>query len=90
MEVLEILPGNGAIGTTLGRADPEAGGDALSPTPPAEAAAAEAWALGWARARLAARGRRDYKEADRIRDLLRTAGWQVRDNKDGTVEVRRA
>ncbi len=65
----------------------DAGG--LSETPPAEAAAGEAWALGWAGARLAAKGRRDYKEADRIRDLLKGAGWEVRDRKDGSAEVRR-
>ncbi len=49
-----------------------------------------AWAQGLAEARKAAKGRRDYKEADRIRDELNAAGWEVRDNRDGTVEVRRA
>jgi cysteinyl-tRNA synthetase len=38
---------------------------------------------------MAARSRRDYREADRIRDQLAGAGWEVRDNKDGTVEVRK-
>ena len=57
--------------------------------PPADPAAVEGWALAWAVARLAAKKRKDYKEADRVRDLLKAAGWEVRDNKDGTAEVRR-
>lgn len=56
---------------------------------PADPAAAEGWALAWAGARLAAKKRKDYKEADRVRDLLKAAGWEVRDNRDGTAEVRR-
>jgi cysteinyl-tRNA synthetase len=32
---------------------------------------------------------RNYAEADRIRELLRAAGWEVRDNKDGSIEVLR-
>jgi len=30
---------------------------------------------------------RRYEEADRIRDLLRNHGFEVRDTKDGGVEV---
>jgi cysteinyl-tRNA synthetase len=48
----------------------------------------EAWALALANERKAAKVRRDYKEADRIRDLLKAAGWELRDNKDGSIEVR--
>jgi len=50
----------------------------------------EGWAKGLADERKAAKSRRDYKEADRIRDLLKAAGWEVRDGKDGSIEVRRA
>jgi cysteinyl-tRNA synthetase len=57
--------------------------------PPEDPAAREAWALGWARLRVAAKKRRDFAEADRIRSLLAAAGWDVRDRKDGTVEVAR-
>jgi cysteinyl-tRNA synthetase len=89
MEVLDPLPASGGGGTTLGEGDGGQAGELLM-TPPADPAAAERWALAWARARLAARGRRDYKEADRIRDLLKGAGWEIRDNKDGTAEVRRS
>ena len=33
--------------------------------------------------RAAARGRRDFAEADRLRDALRAAGWEVRDGPEG-------
>jgi cysteinyl-tRNA synthetase len=35
--------------------------------------------------RLAARARKDWKEADRIRDELAKMGVVVKDNKDGTT-----
>lgn len=47
----------------------------------------KAWALQWAVRRKQAKGMRDYVEADRIRELLRVAGWEVRDARDGSVEV---
>jgi cysteinyl-tRNA synthetase len=53
----------------------------------APAAGAEEWARGWALRRKQAKTDRNYGEADRIRALLRAAGWEVRDNKDGSVEV---
>jgi cysteinyl-tRNA synthetase len=45
------------------------------------------WALQWALRRKQAKANRDYAEADRIRGFLREAGWEVRDARDGTVEV---
>jgi cysteinyl-tRNA synthetase len=45
------------------------------------------WALQWALRRKDAKAARDYAEADRIRGFLREAGWEVRDARDGTVEV---
>lgn len=89
MSVLDILPSSAAGGLTVAGGEAAAGDPSLPDAPPADPAAAEPWALAWARRRLAAKTRRDYKEADRIRDLLKAAGWQIRDNKDGTVEVRR-
>jgi cysteinyl-tRNA synthetase len=95
MGVFDVLPAGGTLtlrplgleaSGELGAPDLAAGSDA----PPADPAAAETWALAWARARLAAKGRRDYKEADRIRELLRARGWEVRDGRDGSAEVRRA
>lgn len=55
--------------------------------PPANRGDQEAWAAAWARRRLEAKGRRDFPEADRIRALLALHGWDVRDRKDGNVEV---
>lgn len=45
------------------------------------------WALHWALRRKQAKAARDYPEADRIRGLLREAGWEVRDGRDGSIEV---
>jgi cysteinyl-tRNA synthetase len=90
LAVFDILPATGSAATTLRQGVDPAEVASLSAMPPEDAVAAEAWALGWARARLGAKGRRDYKEADRIRELLKGAGWEIRDNKDGTMEVRRA
>jgi cysteinyl-tRNA synthetase len=47
----------------------------------------KAWARHWALQRKQAKTARDYPEADRIRALLRDAGWEVRDAKDGSVDV---
>jgi cysteinyl-tRNA synthetase len=71
-----------------GRGEARVSTIATSDTPPADPSRHEEWARQLAQARLAARGRRDFAEADRIRDVLRGAGWEVRDNKDGTAEVR--
>ncbi len=59
----------------------------LTEAPPADPGAAEAWARAWAMRRKQAKGERNFVEADRIRALLRGAGWEIRDNKDGSVEV---
>jgi cysteinyl-tRNA synthetase len=48
------------------------------------------WAIRWAVRRKDAKGARDFGEADRIRALLKTAGWEVRDNRDGSIEVVRS
>jgi cysteinyl-tRNA synthetase len=88
LEVLDVLPGN--VGAVTVAPQPKGPGAVQPPAePPADLTEAESWAQAWALARLAAKGKRDFKEADRIRDLLKGAGWEVRDNKDGTVEVRR-
>jgi cysteinyl-tRNA synthetase len=71
------------------------GGTASSPgeprelpvTPPTDAAAAEQWALAWAIRRKEQKSAKNYAEADRIRELLKAAGWEVRDKQDGSVEV---
>jgi cysteinyl-tRNA synthetase len=68
----------------------EARGDVtVSPlaTPPGDPAQDVLWAKKWALLRLERKKARDFAEADRIRDLLRTHGFEVRDTKDGGVEV---
>ncbi len=55
--------------------------------PPPDAEGAERWARRWVEVRLAEKRRRNYREADRIRDLLRSHGFEVRDVKDGSVEI---
>jgi cysteinyl-tRNA synthetase len=61
----------------------------LSEAPPAEPdeELQKSWALQWALRRKEAKTKRDYPEADRIRAILRRADWEVRDGKDGSVEV---
>jgi cysteinyl-tRNA synthetase len=63
-----------------GRAD-------LPDTPPTDPIAAEEWARLWATARAQYKSARNYAEADRIRALLGAHGFQVRDSKDGSIEV---
>ena len=71
----------------IGRADSSGPPDPGSEQPPASPDGHADWARGWAARRLAAKARRDFTEADRIRGLLQTQGWEVRDRKDGTIEV---
>ncbi|HEY8259553.1 MAG TPA: cysteine--tRNA ligase [Gemmatimonadales bacterium] len=61
----------------LGETPPEGGGEA----------AHQAWAHAWAVRRKQAKNGRNFAEADRIRDRLKAAGWEVRDGRDGSVEV---
>jgi cysteinyl-tRNA synthetase len=69
------------------RADQSAATRTLSEVPPVDGAEVEAWAMAWAQARALAKARRDYPEADRIRNLLQENGFDVRDRKDGSIEV---
>ncbi len=65
----------------------DGGPNDLPETPPGGEEAGKSWALAWALRRKQAKAGRDYAEADRIRDLLKAAGWEVRDGRDGSVEV---
>jgi len=56
-------------------------------TPPSDPVAAQEWATGWATARAQYKSARNYAEADRIRALLGEHGFQVRDSRDGSIEV---
>ncbi len=55
--------------------------------PPSDPMAAEEWARRWATARAQYKSVRNYAEADRIRALLGEHGFQVRDSRDGSIEV---
>ncbi|MBI4501874.1 MAG: hypothetical protein HY700_12015, partial [Gemmatimonadetes bacterium] len=59
---------------------------------PAEQAVADdldRWARPLAEERLAAKRRRDFAAADRIRKALLDKGFEIRDGKDGGYELRR-
>jgi cysteinyl-tRNA synthetase len=45
------------------------------------------WAKAWASERARHKSARNYGEADRIRALLENHGFQVRDSRDGSIEV---
>jgi cysteinyl-tRNA synthetase len=64
-------------------------GSNLVETPPSDPneELQRAWALQWALRRKQAKSTRDYAEADRIRALLGEHGFQVRDSRDGSIEV---
>lgn len=86
--VLDVLPSGehrGAIEIQAAGAGAEAG--SWTDVPPADFAQLEAWAGHWAGRRVAAKAERNFAEADRIRDLLAANGFEVRDRKDGVVEV---
>jgi cysteinyl-tRNA synthetase len=91
--VLAVAPGSRTL--TVGPEElpvEQEDGIAVRPpeVPPVDARAEEAWALRWAAVRLAEKRARNYGEADRIRDLLRRAGWEIRDRRDGQIEVLRS
>ncbi len=61
----------------------------LPSTPPTDGAEATEWARSWASVRLAAKKQKNFTEADRIRAMLKQHGFEIRDAKDGSIEVRR-
>jgi cysteinyl-tRNA synthetase len=77
------------MGVLTGEGQSSEAAATASETPPSgsDEELQKAWALHWALRRKQAKTARDYPEADRIRGLLRDAGWEVRDAKDGSVEV---
>ncbi len=100
--VLDVAPSRrtitvGGSVTPIGTVDvavgglPEEDGVLTTPpeVPPPDLDGAERWAERWAEVRLGEKRRRNFGEADRIRDLLRKHGFEVRDGKDGSVQVAR-
>jgi cysteinyl-tRNA synthetase len=61
----------------------------LSADPPVDADQAAEWARSWASVRLAAKKQKNFAEADRIRAMLKQHGFEIRDAKDRSIEVRR-
>jgi cysteinyl-tRNA synthetase len=86
-DVLDVASQVVIMKVTSGSAEISSEVRELSETPPADAKAAESWALAWARRRKDQKSAKNYAEADRIRELLKAAGWEVRDKQDGSVEV---
>jgi cysteinyl-tRNA synthetase len=75
--------------TTTGSGEVRVGAVALSETPPVAEDEAMQWAGQWAEARIVAKARRDFGEADRIRKLLIDHGFEVRDTRNGSEVVRK-
>jgi cysteinyl-tRNA synthetase len=57
--------------------------------PPGDSVGDQEWARRWAVVRVAEKRRKKFAEADRIRDLLRKHGFEVRDGKDGSIQITR-
>ena len=92
--VLDVLPsGSARVAELTGAPAPAEAGDGvevvLSEVPPADPAETDRWALAWANRRRAAKAARDYAAADRIRDLVRAAGYEIRDGRESSEVVRR-
>jgi hypothetical protein len=96
--VLDVAPTGGAQTIKVeGTLMPPEGGspseDGVLTTPPEvpppDDEGAQKWARRWAEIRLAEKRRKNFAEADRIRALLRTHGWEVQDAKDGSIQIRK-
>jgi cysteinyl-tRNA synthetase len=92
MALFDVLPEETATANLRVALGPQAtlgedGEAAHTEVVPDDPAALTAWAEYWGLRRLKAKGSRDYAEADRIRDLLLAAGFEIRDRKDGQVEL---
>ncbi|MGH7628260.1 MAG: hypothetical protein ACREOF_02515, partial [Gemmatimonadales bacterium] len=81
----------GSVEVTMGGLPQEDGVLTTPPeVPPPDPDGAERWAERWAAVRFEEKRRRNFAEADRIRDLLRKHGFEVRDAKDGSIQLTRA
>jgi cysteinyl-tRNA synthetase len=82
VSVMKVKAGSGAVASDSATA-------VVTPpvTPPSDPVAAEEWAKRWAIARAQYKSSRNYAEADRIRTLLGEHGFQVRDSRDGSIDV---
>jgi cysteinyl-tRNA synthetase len=85
-EVLDVATEVDSVKLSFGIV-PQEVTDALPEAPPGGPPGDVEWARQWAGVRAEAKKSRDFAEADRIRDLLRDHGFEVRDTQDGGVEV---
>jgi cysteinyl-tRNA synthetase len=84
--VLQVVPAQTDVGRVEAPTAPPQ--EAVRLGPPEAGEDLDAWARRMAEARARARGRRDWKAADEARRLLAEHGFEVRDTKDGAVELR--
>jgi cysteinyl-tRNA synthetase len=86
-KVLNVTSRGTVITVPTGVAGPAEASYSEAPPDDASDELQKEWALHWALRRKQAKTARNYPEADRIRALLRDAGWEVRDARDGSLEV---
>jgi cysteinyl-tRNA synthetase len=85
-----VLDAKTQAGTGTISLSPMPRGEGTVTESPAEATVgSDAWASEMARLRVKAKKDKNFAESDRIRDLLKSHGFEVRDRKDGTPDVRR-
>ena len=77
------------VGTAVDAAGAD-GAELSEESPAGDETAQRSWALRWAGRRKEAKGARDFALADAIRARLKAAGWEVRDSRDGSIEVIKA
>jgi cysteinyl-tRNA synthetase len=92
--VLQVVPAAAVVGTGSVRVPVEVQGagaaaDEMVAGPPAAGEDLDAWARRLADVRARARWKKDWPRADEARRLLIEQGFEVRDKRDGSVEVRR-
>jgi cysteinyl-tRNA synthetase len=86
--VLQVVPAQAAVGRVEASAAGAEG--AVRPIAPAPGEDLDAWARRMAEARAQARRRKDFATADEARRLLAEHGFDVRDTREGGVELRPA
>ena len=84
-----VIVGNGSVQLPFSVHGTGTVSDAPILKPPAPSEDLDAWAQRMAQARARARWKKDWATADEARRLLAAQGFEVRDTREGAVEVRR-